>query len=354
MMLEIVNLTKRYGDVTGCADVSLNINDGELFSIVGPSGSGKSTLLRSIGGLEVPQEGNIMIDGETVTETKPYQRDTSMVFQDLALFPHMSVKENIDYGMKQQDVAKDVRKDRIEETLSLVNLEGYASRDISQLSGGEQQRVALARSLAIQPTVLLLDEPLASLDQQLRVVLQNELYELQRRLGQTMIYVTHDQNVALSISDRVAVMNEAHVEQVGTPKELYQDPKTLFVASFIGDSNIFDGTVTNEDDTYGKVTTESGGHEVWGRTIDSVDPNQSVQMAIKSERLRLNETNDYRNEINATVDRVEYRGNNSKVRVQTDTGLRLDVVTEEADLYDVSEEVVVTWAEDDCRIYAAE
>jgi spermidine/putrescine transport system ATP-binding protein len=351
-MLEIVDLTKRYGDVIGCADVSLTIQDGELFSIVGPSGSGKSTLLRCIGGLEVPQEGEIVIDDEEVTRSKPYQRDTSMVFQDLALFPHMTVRENIDYGMKQQDVPKDVRDERISENLSLVSLEGYADRKISQLSGGEQQRVALARSLAVQPTILLLDEPLASLDQQLRVVLQNELYELQRRLGQTMVYVTHDQNVALSISDRVAVMNDAHVEQVGTPRELYQDPQTLFVASFIGDSNIFDGTVSEVDGDYARVDADE--HDIWGQTIDDVGDGQSVRMAIKSERLRLNEEGDHRNEFDGTVDRVEYRGNNSKVRVETNSGLKLEVVTEEASLYDVGEDVVVSWTDDDCRIYASE
>ncbi|MFO7927653.1 ABC transporter ATP-binding protein [Natronomonas sp.] len=351
-MLEIVDLTKRYGDVIGCADVSLTIEDGELFSIVGPSGSGKSTLLRCIGGLEVPQKGQIVIDGEDITESKPYQRDTSMVFQDLALFPHMTVRENIDYGMKRQEVAKDVRNERISENLSLVSLDGYADRKISQLSGGEQQRVALARSLAVQPTILLLDEPLASLDQQLRVVLQNELYELQRRLGQTMVYVTHDQNVALSISDRVAVMNDAHVEQVGTPRELYQDPQTLFVASFIGDSNIFDGTVTAVDGHQAKVN--SGEHDIWGQQIDEVNDSQSVRMAIKSERLRLNEGGNHRNEFDGTVDRVEYRGNNSKVRVETESGLKLEVVTEDASLYDIDEDVVVSWAEDDCRIYASE
>jgi len=350
-MLEIVNLTKRYGDVIGCEDVSLTIEDGELFSIVGPSGSGKSTLLRCIGGLETPQEGSININGKNVTQKKPYQRDTSMVFQDLALFPHMSVRENIAYGMKQQGVEKSVQKERISETLSLVDLDGYDDRNIDELSGGEQQRVALARSLAVQPTLLLLDEPLASLDQQLRVELQDELYELQRRLGQTMMYVTHDQNVALSISDRVAVMNDARVEQVGTPKELYQNPKTAFVASFIGDSNIFDGNVADEEGDRAKIHTATGNLDIWGTKINNVGRGQSVRMAIKSERLRINKANGEANQFDGTVDRVDYRGNNSKVRVKTDEGFDLEVMTGEAESYETGQDVVVSWSDSDCRIY---
>lgn len=351
-MLEIVSLTKRYGDVIGCKDISLTIEDGELFSIVGPSGSGKSTLLRCIGGLETPQEGSINIDKENITQKKPYQRNTSMVFQDLALFPHMSVSENIMYGLNQQGVEKSVQKERISETLSLVDLEGYDDRSIDELSGGEQQRVALARSLVVQPALLLLDEPLASLDQQLRVELQDELYELQRRLGQTMMYVTHDQNVALSISDRVAVMNNGLVEQVGTPKELYQNPKTAFVASFIGDSNIIDGTVTDEDGDRAKVHTANGDLDVWGTKINNVEQDQSVRMGIKSEQLRINKANGEANQFDGTINRVDYRGSNSKVRIRTHKGFDLEVTTEEAESYETDQDVVVSWSDSDCRIYS--
>jgi len=236
--IRLVGLRKHFGDVRAVDDVELTIGDGEFFSMLGPSGSGKTTVLRLIAGFEEPTAGAILLHGVDVARLPPYDRDVNTVFQDYALFPHMSVQENVEYGLMVKKVGKAERRARATEMLATVRLEGYGERTPSQLSGGQRQRVALARALVNRPKVLLLDEPLGALDLKLREEMQVELKSIQHQLGITFVFVTHDQGEALSMSDRVAVFNQGRVEQVGTPREIYERPATAFVANFVGTSNL--------------------------------------------------------------------------------------------------------------------
>jgi putative spermidine/putrescine transport system ATP-binding protein len=231
---------KRFGDVAAVDGVDLDIREGEFFSMLGPSGSGKTTCLRMIAGFEQPSSGRILLDGSDVSSLPPYDRDVNTVFQDYALFPHMSVQENVEYGLKVKKVARSDRRTRAAEALSMVQLAGYGDRKPAQLSGGQRQRVALARALVNRPKVLLLDEPLGALDLKLRQAMQVELKEIQQDVGITFIYVTHDQEEALTMSDRIAVMSGGKVEQVGSAVEVYEHPATDFVAGFIGVSNLLE------------------------------------------------------------------------------------------------------------------
>jgi putative spermidine/putrescine transport system ATP-binding protein len=234
-------LTKHFGDVHAVDDLDLEIADGEFFSMLGPSGSGKTTVLRLLAGFERPTSGRILLGDTDVTDLPPYLRDVNTVFQDYAIFPHMNVMTNVEYGLRVKKVERKERRRRAEEALAAVRLEGYAERKPHQLSGGQRQRVALARALVNRPTVLLLDEPLGALDLKLRREMQLELKEIQRDVGITFVFVTHDQEEALSMSDRVAVFNDGRVEQVATPVELYERPASSFVAGFVGTSNRIGG-----------------------------------------------------------------------------------------------------------------
>ncbi|KSW23872.1 MULTISPECIES: ABC transporter ATP-binding protein [unclassified Pseudomonas] len=239
--VQFTQVSRQFGEVKAVDRVSIDIKDGEFFSMLGPSGSGKTTCLRLIAGFEQPSAGSIRIHGEEAAGLPPYQRDVNTVFQDYALFPHMNVLENVAYGLKVKGVGKAERLKRAEEALGMVALGGYGSRKPVQLSGGQRQRVALARALVNRPRVLLLDEPLGALDLKLREQMQSELKKLQRQLGITFIFVTHDQSEALSMSDRVAVFNKGRIEQVDTPRNLYMQPATPFVAEFVGTSNVLRG-----------------------------------------------------------------------------------------------------------------
>ena len=233
-------IRKTYGDVVAVADVDLSVADGEFFTLLGPSGSGKTTTLRVIAGFERPDAGRVTLGGADITQQPPYARDVNTVFQDYALFPHMTVAENVGYGLKVKGVPRRERAAQVAEVLKMVRLEGYGDRKPVQLSGGQRQRVALARSIVNQPKVLLLDEPLGALDLKLRQEMQVFLKALQRDLGMTFIYVTHDQEEALTMSDHVAVFNEGRIEQVGSPIDVYARPATEFVAGFVGTSNILE------------------------------------------------------------------------------------------------------------------
>lgn len=235
------SVCRYFGDVKAVDNVSLTVRDGEFFSMLGPSGSGKTTCLRLIAGFDRPTAGRIMLNGQDVSSLPPYERDVNTVFQDYALFPHMTVGENIAYGLMIKKVPKPERLQRVDEMLDLVRLPGLAHRKPGQLSGGQRQRVALARALINDPKVLLLDEPLGALDLKLRQQMQIELKTIQKRVGITFIYVTHDQEEALTMSDRIAVFNQGNVEQVGTPTDIYEHPTTLFAAGFVGVSNLIRG-----------------------------------------------------------------------------------------------------------------
>jgi len=285
----VEGIRKAYGDVVAVADVRLTVADGEFFTLLGPSGSGKTTTLRIIAGFERPDTGRVTLGGVDITNEPPYARDVNTVFQDYALFPHMSVSENVGYGLKVKGTARRERNAQVADVLRMVRLDGYGSRKPIQLSGGQRQRVALARSIVNRPKVLLLDEPLGALDLKLRQEMQVFLKSLQRELGMTFLYVTHDQEEALTMSDHVAVFNEGRIEQVGTPSDVYERPASEFVAGFVGTSNIL----------------ERGGRRI----------------SVRPERIELDKDGEA-----GTVADVVFVGAFTRVLVDIDTGDRLTVV----------------------------
>jgi putative spermidine/putrescine transport system ATP-binding protein len=281
--LELSGIQKRFGDVAAVQDFDLAVERGEFVSFLGPSGCGKTTTLRMIAGFERPTAGSIAIDGTDVTHRAPNQRNVGMVFQSYALFPNMNVAANIGYGLKIRKRSKADIERRVAELLDLIHLEGRGDRFPWQLSGGQQQRVALARALAIEPTVLLLDEPLSALDAKIRVALRHEIREIQRQLGITTVYVTHDQEEALELSDRIVVMSEGRIEQIGTPFEIYNFPATAFVASFVGTLNAMDATIV--DASAGRLSL--GGHEIRTTSELTGSTGQSVTVALRPEMIAL-------------------------------------------------------------------
>ena len=257
-MIEIQGVTKRFGSFTAVDDVSLTVRAGEFITLLGPSGCGKTTLLRMLSGFETPDPGSIRIAGQDVTHLPPYRRNVNQVFQSYALFPHLTVRENVAFGLRMQKVPKEEARRRVAEVVDLVELEGFEDRMPHQLSGGQRQRVALARAIVPNPTVLLLDEPLSALDAKLRKQMQIELKRLQKRLGMTFVFVTHDQEEALTMSDRVAVMNRGRLEQVGSPMDIYHRPGTAFVADFIGEANLLDAELLAREGAVGRVRLTGG------------------------------------------------------------------------------------------------
>ncbi len=301
--VRIEGIVKRFGDVVALKGINLEIKHGELFTLLGPSGCGKTTLLRIIAGLEYPDEGRIYFDDQDVTDVDTSRRGAVLVFQNYALWPHMTVFDNIAYGLKLKKVPKQEIEKEVKEVLRLVHLEGYENRYPTQLSGGQQQRVALARALVVKPKILLLDEPLSNLDAKLRVEMRSEIKAIQKELGITLIYVTHDQEEAMALSDRLAVMNIGQVEQVGTPMEVYHRPRTRFVADFMGRNNVLDGKVVEVKD--GKATVEVLGFKLKGIPY-SGDPGP-VTVVIRPEKISLTPFDDAC-ELKGTVVLVEFYG----------------------------------------------
>ncbi|MBB4288515.1 putrescine transport system ATP-binding protein [Rhizobium leguminosarum] len=280
------NVTKRFGDFTAVDNLSLDIYHREFFALLGASGCGKSTLLRMLAGFEQPTSGEIVLDGTDMAGTPPYRRPVNMMFQSYALFPHMTVEKNIAFGLKQDGMPKDEMTDRVSQMLKLVKLEQFASRKPNQLSGGQRQRVALARSLAKRPKVLLLDEPLGALDKKLREETQFELMDLQQSLGLTFVVVTHDQEEAMTMADRIAVMSHGKVVQVATPAEIYEAPNSRFVADFIGDVNIFDGKVASSGNGSVEISVDSG-FSVRVASSETPSAGGAVGFAIRPEKMRV-------------------------------------------------------------------
>ncbi|MDC9832289.1 ABC transporter ATP-binding protein [Rhizobium binxianense] len=280
------NVTKRFGDFTAVDNLSLDIYHREFFALLGASGCGKSTLLRMLAGFEQPTSGEIVLDGTDMAGTPPYRRPVNMMFQSYALFPHMTVEKNIAFGLKQDGMPKDEMTDRVSQMLKLVKLEQFASRKPNQLSGGQRQRVALARSLAKRPKVLLLDEPLGALDKKLREETQFELMDLQQSLGLTFVVVTHDQEEAMTMADRIAVMSHGKVVQVATPAEIYEAPNSRFVADFIGDVNIFDGKVASSGNGSVEISVDSG-FRVRVASSETPSAGGAVGFAIRPEKMRV-------------------------------------------------------------------
>ncbi|EJT02660.1 ABC transporter ATP-binding protein [Rhizobium sp. CCGE 510] len=284
--IAVKNVTKRFGDFTAVDDLSLDIYHREFFALLGASGCGKSTLLRMLAGFEQPTSGEIVLDGTDMAGTPPYKRPVNMMFQSYALFPHMTVEKNIAFGLKQDGMAKDEMTDRVSQMLKLVKLEQFASRKPNQLSGGQRQRVALARSLAKRPKVLLLDEPLGALDKKLREETQFELMDLQQSLGLTFVVVTHDQEEAMTMADRIAVMSHGKVVQVATPAEIYEAPNCRFVADFIGDVNIFDGKVASSGNGTVEISVDSA-FSVRVASSETPSAGSAVSFAIRPEKMRV-------------------------------------------------------------------
>ena len=305
--VELVDLVKRFGGVEAVAGIDLDVAAGEFFSILGPSGCGKTTTLRMIAGFERPDGGSILLDGVDVVGTAPHLRNVNTVFQSYALFPHLTVAENVAFGLRYQGVSGEPLRRKVADALALVRLEGMEGRRPDQLSGGQQQRVALARALVLGPAVLLLDEPLGALDARLRTTLQIELKSLQRDLGVTFIYVTHDQQEALTMSDRVAVMRSGRVEQVGTPDEVYECPATAYVAEFLGVSNLMSAQVEGSD-AAGRLRVRVGDLQLFAAAAS--DPIRgSARLAIRPERVGIEPAGSTgENRLPAVVERTVYVG----------------------------------------------
>ena len=283
-ILELQNIAKHFGDTDVLNGISISIGKGEFITLLGPSGCGKTTTLRIIAGLETPDEGRVILNGQDVTDSEPNKRDVNTVFQNYALFPHMTVAANIGYSLKLKKRPKDEIKKAVDDALALVQLSGYGKRMPAELSGGQRQRVAIARAVVNRPSVLLLDEPLGALDLQLRRQLQLELKALQKQLGITFIYITHDQEEALNMSDRIAVMKDGRFEQLGTPAEVYDSPRTSYVARFVGTANVLTGTVEAVEDDVLKVACAGGCAGALRRGY-SFAPGAPITLAVRSEHV---------------------------------------------------------------------
>lgn len=321
-LIQIEAVSKTFGPVQALDTLSLSIYRKEFFSLLGPSGCGKTTLLRLLGGFEKPSSGRVYINGMDVTETPPYKLPVNMMFQSYALFPHMTVEENVAFGLQQEKLSRHAIRERVQEMLELVHMSSHAKRIPHQLSGGQQQRVALARSLAKQPQVLLLDEPLGALDKTLREQTQFELMNIQEKVGITFVMVTHDQEEAMTMSSRMAVMEHGRILQVGTPGEVYEYPNCLSVARFVGSINIFEGIVTGEEDEYVLVQCPDLDRELAVSYSASVPVGAQVSVAVRPEKIMI--TNHapkaLHNTAHGIVRDIAYLGDVSVYHVQLDSG----------------------------------
>ena len=318
-MLELKDVYKSFGDVEVLKGISARIDKGELLTFVGPSGCGKTTLLRIVGGFTTPTSGEVILDGENIGGLPPNMRDTGMVFQSYALFPHMNVAKNIGFGLKLQKLPKQKIDTRVEELLCLVHLEGLGDRTIDRISGGQQQRVALARALALEPKVLLLDEPLSNLDANLRVVMREEIRNIQERIGITTIFVTHDQYEAMSISDRLLVLHDGVIQQIGSPIDIYEKPNNEFIASFVGYVNFLEGTVASiHDDTQICVISTAYGNLEINHVQDDIRVGTEVLLVIRPETVTLTPSNgtEKPNTFRGTIQSQMYAGNLAKYTVK--------------------------------------
>jgi putrescine transport system ATP-binding protein len=323
-IVRIDKVTKTFGSTYAVDEISLNIHRGEFFSLLGASGCGKTTLLRMLGGFETPTSGRIYIDGQDVTDVPPYLRPINMMFQSYALFPHMNVAQNIAFGLKQERMPSALIRERVAEVMALVQIEKLATRKPHQLSGGQRQRVALARALAKQPKILLLDEPLGALDKKLREHTQFELVNIQERLGITFIIVTHDQEEAMTMSSRIALMHDGRIEQVDAPRRMYEFPATRYAASFIGSVNLFNGHVMSHDNDMVLIHSEEAGSDLLVHHSQPLNPGMEVTVAIRPEKIAVRDHHgDDPNSIHGIIQEIAYLGDVSIYHVELPSGKRV-------------------------------
>ncbi len=341
-IIELRHVTKSFSDgFTAVQDFNLEVRKGEFVTFLGPSGCGKTTTLRMIAGFELPTSGEILLDGKSITNLPPYERPINTVFQRYALFPHMNIYENIAFGLKQKKMAKDVIEHKVKKVLSLVDLEGFEERNVATLSGGQQQRIAIARALVNEPEILLLDEPLGALDLKMRQEMQIELKDMHRKLGITFIYVTHDQEEALTMSDKIVVMSEGQIQQIGTPEDIYNEPKNAFVADFIGESNIFSGIMTD------KLKVRFCGGEF--TCVDDVAEGTHITAVVRPEDVELTAPSE--GTIQGTVISVIFKGMHYEITVQSG---RNEMVIQSVKSAKVGERVGMRLEPDSIHIMIAE
>lgn len=344
-MIILTDVRKQFGDFVAVADTNLRVKKGEFFTFLGSSGCGKTTTLRMIAGFEDPTQGSILIGGKHVEHLPPEKREVNTVFQNYALFPHLTVRQNIAFGLKLAKVKKKEIEQRVEEIIRLVKLEEHADKAPDQLSGGQKQRVAIARAIVNNPQVLLLDEPLGALDMKLRKEMQLELKELQQKLSITFLYVTHDQEEALTMSDRIAIMNKGVIEQVGTPFEIYEKPLTKFVAKFIGETNLFeDSKIIDKNGTNYKV--DIGEAEISAESTRQFNNGDLTHVSIRPENIKLSvEPIPGRESIPVTFDKMVYVGNISKFYCITNSGKRMiaSEFSEDADSFRHGDKIYINW-----------
>ncbi|MEN1968754.1 ABC transporter ATP-binding protein [Lentibacillus sp. N15] len=343
-MVQLENITKQFGGYRAVDDLNLNVKAGEFLTLLGPSGCGKTTTLRMIAGFEKPTSGYVKIDEKKVDNVEPYRREANTVFQSYSLFPHMNVAENIAFGLKMKKINKQEIRERVKEALNMVQLEDYGGRSVKQLSGGQQQRIAIARAIVNNPKVLLLDEPLGALDLKLRKQMQIELKRLQQSLGITFIYVTHDQEEALTMSDRIVVMNKGKIEQMGSPNEIYEKPKTRFVANFIGETNIFKGVVDHLDRDYALLNV-AGQHVLIPKSNDLKEA-EEVYISVRPENTGI--VSEKQNEpfvLTGAFKEKIYIGTTTKVVVELNDGSEMVVHESNGKMDDMQKgnEISISW-----------
>lgn len=351
--LVLERVTKRYGKVRAMDEVSLTVRKGELFTLLGPSGCGKSTTLRVIAGLELPDEGRIYLDGEDITYKKPNERNVIMMFQNYALWPHMTVYDNIAYGLRLRRLSEAEVSKRVKWALEMLGLEGMEQRYPLQLSGGQQQRVALARAVVLEPKVLLLDEPLSNLDAKLRMRVRDEIVDLQRRLGITVIYVTHDQEEAMSISDRIAIMDKGRVVQVGSPYEIYHKPLSFFVATFMGRSNVLPARVEGRvsENVY---EVSAGAMRIYGSSYGrGLSPGEEVIAVMRYESIR-RASGESINVIEGTVERTSFIGTALQAKVLIDGKRHLMAYLSPRDYVETGSRIKLYVSPEDVKLYPLE
>lgn len=345
-ILHLSGITKDFGDGPVLNNLHLDVYPGEFLTLLGPSGCGKTTTLRIIAGLEQPTSGKVFLEGKDVTAFPPEKRHVNTVFQNYALFPHMNVFQNIAYGLKIQKISKQEQKERVMAALSLVRLSGYEKRMPSQLSGGQKQRVAIARAVVLQPRILLLDEPLGALDLKLRQEMQKELKQLQQQLGITFIYITHDQEEALNMSSRIVIMRNGLIEQIGTPEEIYERPRTLFAADFIGQSNLLRGVVAAKQDDQLRI-------DVNGLALPAIcsadyrpEVGDRIVLCLRPQRIHYASTPQHGMELRGVIHSKEYVGGMQHTQIVLNDSLMLNAVSQstELDSYPVGSEVYVGWS----------